>query len=103
LKVQEISKYNEFHRELEKTKQIREQLVLAQSDPTLQAQLFRSSKEFMNLVEELDKNEHVQDLSMTHVSTFQKLNKTQLSLNEQTSRFIVERYGVHGVSLDNLE
>jgi hypothetical protein len=40
---------------------------------------------------------------ITQVSTIDRLQKTQVALNEEASRAIMERFGFKGISLDNIE
>jgi hypothetical protein len=69
----------------------------------LESRLLASTAEFFKIVEEIDRQQFEGLQLLTQVSTIDRLQKTQLALNEEASRAIMERFGFKGISLDNIE
>lgn len=87
----------ETQRELERIRQIKEMIVLAQSDSALQSRLLSNSQEFLSIVNELGQKE----ISLN--SAVDQVTKTTSSINAAAEAFVFERFGFKGVNLDNLE
>jgi hypothetical protein len=70
----------------------------------LQARLLSSAEEFSRLIEEIDSFDNTREAGKMSLESFvHKINKTSMALNQQTESNIMERYGIQGVNLDNIE
>lgn len=87
---------------MDKVRYLKDLLATNQSE-LIESRLLSSTAEFFKIVEEID-SQHFEGLQLlTQVSTIDRLQKTQLALNEEASRAILERFGFKGVTLDNIE
>lgn len=107
LKAEQVDLNKELQRELAKIREIRDLLISAKQDTGLEARLLSSSQEFMSIVKEIDTFEKVDREYGFKLSSDEgfvhRLEKTRLAINQQTSEWIAQRYGIFGVNMDNIE
>lgn len=96
LKAQEMAGNVQLQGELQKLNQLRE--LLQSGNSAVESRLLSSSQEFFALMKQIDGSDE-----LSKVSTFDRLRKTQTALNEEAAQIVLDRFGVKGVSLDNLE
>jgi len=65
--------------------------------------LLNSSQEFFRIAQEIDSYHSGDIAELGSVAVFDRLKKTQLALNEEAQRSVLERFGIKGVQLDNIE
>ena len=80
----------------------------ASGNAELESKLLGSSQEFYKLCEEIDTLSAIDPsvgtlLADNHLSVIDRLKKTQESINQEASRAVLERFGIKGVNLDNIE
>ena len=81
---------------------LRDLLATNQSE-LVESRLLSSTAEFFKIVEEIDAYHFEGVQPLTQVSVIDRLQKTQLALNEEATRSIMERFGFKGINLDNIE
>jgi hypothetical protein len=91
-----------LQQDLDKVRYLKDLLATNQSE-LVESRLLSSTAEFFKIVEEIDSKQFDGLQLLTQVSTIDRLQKTQMALNEEASRAIMERFGFKGISLDNIE
>ena len=70
----------------------------------VEVRLLNSTQELLQMIKEIDtisSDDKIANLS--EYSVFDRFKKTSLALNEEARASIIERFGITGVSLDNIE
>lgn len=101
-KAQELQANIDLQKELDKVRFLKNLLATNQSE-LIESRLLSSTAEFFRVVQEID-SQHIEGVQpLTQVAIINRLQKTQLALNEESSRTMMERFGFKGISLDNIE
>ena len=69
----------------------------------MEARILNNSEEFFKIVEEIDGSKEGNIQNVASISIIDRLKKTQLALNQEAQKAVLERFGIKNVSLDNLE
>lgn len=106
-KALELKKNVAYQQDLDRIRQLRN-LLQASGNAELESKLLGSSQEFYKLCEEIDTLSTIDPsvgtlLADNHLSVIDRLKKTQESINQEASRAVLERFGIKGVNLDNIE
>jgi len=106
-KALELKKNVAYQQDLDRIRQLRN-LLQASGNAELESKLLGSSQEFYKLCEEIDTLSAIDPsvgtlLADNHLSVIDRLRKTQESINQEASRAVLERFGIKGVNLDNIE
>ena len=79
-------------------------LLATNQSELVESRLLSSTAEFFKIVEEIDAHHFEGVQALTEVSVIDRLQKTQLALNQEAQRALLHRFGFKGgINLDNIE
>lgn len=78
-------------------------LLATNQSELVESRLLSSTAEFFKIVDEIDAHHFEGVQALTEVSVINRLQKTQLALNQEAQRALLHRFGFKGINLDNIE
>jgi hypothetical protein len=78
-------------------------LLATNQSELVESRLLSSTAEFFKIVDEIDTHHFEGVQALTEVSVINRLQKTQLALNQEAQRALLHRFGFKGINLDNIE
>lgn len=97
MKQDRVQQYQKMQKYLTTITEIKDMLEFAKNDDKLYQTLMQNTEQFLKVLKEVEQEGDLLD------PTYEKLMKTQTVMNEATQQIFLKRYGIAGVTLDEME